>query len=157
MKEVFFYKCEYCGELFESKEDCKAHESLHRAVIKANVMFRQGIPLGKINKEVHLWDDNMIKGFEGVTKFTSIKNKGSSKNASCKVIVRLLDDTVTFCKPKYPLVSSVEELVSTLDQTEVVNMIDDYTEFLYKKYGDDIWSAIPNDGKLSRKHKTKGR
>ena len=42
MEVVTRYRCEYCGELFYSEEECLRHEERHRKINKANEMLNDG-------------------------------------------------------------------------------------------------------------------
>jgi hypothetical protein len=55
MKEVIRYQCEYCGDLFSTKEFCLEHEDKHDRIIKANQMLKSGFSLGRIQRECNIW------------------------------------------------------------------------------------------------------
>lgn len=55
MEVVTRYRCEYCGELFYSEEECLRHEERHRKINKANEMLNDGFTLKEINDECEIW------------------------------------------------------------------------------------------------------
>lgn len=55
MKQVTKYQCEYCGELFNTEDNCLEHEDKHNRIIKANQMLKTGFSLGKIQNECNIW------------------------------------------------------------------------------------------------------
>ena len=55
MKEVTKYKCDYCGDLFDSETECIQHEKRHKMIDKANQMLKNGHTLKEIQDECNIW------------------------------------------------------------------------------------------------------
>jgi len=55
MKKVIKYKCDHCGDLFDSEETCLEHEDRHERIYKANRMLRAGCTLKEIQDECNIW------------------------------------------------------------------------------------------------------
>ncbi len=55
MEKVIRYKCNYCGELFYTEEECLKHEQRHLDIEKANQMLEDGATLQEINDVCHIW------------------------------------------------------------------------------------------------------
>lgn len=55
MKKVIKYKCDCCGDLFDSEEACLEHEDRHERIYKANRMLRDGCTLKEIQDECNIW------------------------------------------------------------------------------------------------------
>lgn len=55
MKKVIKYKCEYCGELFDTEKQCLEHEDRHDRVLHANQMLQDGCTLKQIQDECNIW------------------------------------------------------------------------------------------------------
>ena len=66
MKKVIKYKCDHCGELFDSEKRCLEHEERHERVWKANTMLKEGKTLKEIQVECNIWD-NVPEYLEDVT------------------------------------------------------------------------------------------
>ena len=49
------YKCEECGDLFKTEENCAEHEDRHKRTDKANEMLKKGYTLEEIQKACKLW------------------------------------------------------------------------------------------------------
>lgn len=67
MKKIEMFKCEHCGELFLSEEQCLKHEKKEESIIEANKMLQNNCSLGEINNKCHLWEE-LPPHLEGVTK-----------------------------------------------------------------------------------------
>lgn len=57
MKKVIKYRCDYCGDLFDSEEYCLEHEDRHKRIEKANQMLKNGHTLKQIQDECQIWYD----------------------------------------------------------------------------------------------------
>lgn len=57
MKKVIRYKCDHCGDLFDSEEYCLEHENRHKRIDKANQMLQNGQTLKQIQDECQIWYD----------------------------------------------------------------------------------------------------
>ena len=55
MKKITMYKCDYCGKLINTTEECAEHEQRHRNVDGANKMLRNGATLEEINHRYGIW------------------------------------------------------------------------------------------------------
>ena len=55
MEKVIRFKCEYCGNLLYTREECADEEQRHRDINTANEMLNEGKTLGEINKKLHIW------------------------------------------------------------------------------------------------------
>lgn len=55
MEKVIKYKCDECGELFDTPEKALAHEIRHERIEKANEMLNEGYTLKQINDECEIW------------------------------------------------------------------------------------------------------
>lgn len=55
MEKVIKYKCDHCGELFDTEKLCISHERRHQKVDKANEMLRNGAMLQEINDACCIW------------------------------------------------------------------------------------------------------
>ena len=55
MKKVEIYKCDYCGEIFNTAEEIAKHEQRHRDIDNANKMFQKGATLEQINQRCYIW------------------------------------------------------------------------------------------------------
>lgn len=55
MKKVIMYKCEQCGDLFDSEKRCIEHEYRHKMINKANKMLEYGHTLKEIQEECNVW------------------------------------------------------------------------------------------------------
>ena len=55
MEKVIKYKCDECGELFDTPEMALAHEIRHERIEKANEMLNEGCTLKQINDECEIW------------------------------------------------------------------------------------------------------
>ena len=55
MKQVIKYRCDHCGDLFDSEEMCLKHEDRHERIYKANQMLRDGHTLKEIQDECGIW------------------------------------------------------------------------------------------------------
>lgn len=55
MQRIIQYKCDYCGECFDSDKLCQNHEEMHKRVIKARQLLEKGCTLSQINKECNIW------------------------------------------------------------------------------------------------------
>lgn len=54
MEKITVYKCDYCGKLIDTQEECAKHEQRHRNVEGANEMLRSGGDLGRNQSKI--WD-----------------------------------------------------------------------------------------------------
>ena len=54
-KKIEQWKCELCGETFDTEKDCIMHEDRENKVSKANDMLQKGCTLKEINDKVHVW------------------------------------------------------------------------------------------------------
>lgn len=50
------YKCEYCGKLINSAEECAKHEQWHRNIEYANDMLSEGATLEQIDQRYGIWN-----------------------------------------------------------------------------------------------------
>lgn len=57
MKQIIKYKCDHCGDLFDSADYCLEHEDRHKRIEKANEMLQNGHTLKQIQDECEIWDD----------------------------------------------------------------------------------------------------
>lgn len=55
MEKITVYKCDYCGKLIDTQEECAKHEQRHRNVEGANEMLRSGATLEEINQRYGIW------------------------------------------------------------------------------------------------------
>ena len=55
MEKVIKYKCNYCGDLFDSEERCYEHEDRHKRIYRANKMLEDGFTLKEIQDECDIW------------------------------------------------------------------------------------------------------
>lgn len=55
MEKIIVYKCDYCGKLIDTQEECAKHEQRHRNVEGANEMLRSGATLEDINQRYGIW------------------------------------------------------------------------------------------------------
>lgn len=55
MKQVIKYKCDHCGDLFDSEKECLEHEDRHERIYKANKMLQEGYTLKEIQDECNIW------------------------------------------------------------------------------------------------------
>lgn len=55
MEKVIKYKCEHCGDLFNTPQECEAHESRHIAIETANALLRDGKTLQEIQEVTGVW------------------------------------------------------------------------------------------------------
>lgn len=55
MRKIIQYKCDYCGDCFDSDKTCQTHEEMHKRVIRARQMLENGCTLSQINKECNIW------------------------------------------------------------------------------------------------------
>lgn len=67
MKKVIKYKCDHCGELFDSEDRCLQHEDRHEKIYKANQMLEDGHTLKEIQDECNIWR-KVPEHLENVTK-----------------------------------------------------------------------------------------
>lgn len=56
MKKVVKYKCDYCGELFDSEKMYFEHEDRHQRIGKANQMLEDGYTLKEIQSACDIWN-----------------------------------------------------------------------------------------------------
>lgn len=57
MEKVTMYRCEYCGNLFDTAELSAKHEQRHRNIDGANEMLREGATLEQINQRYKIWSN----------------------------------------------------------------------------------------------------
>ncbi len=57
MKKIVKYRCDYCGDLFDSEEYCLEHEDRHIRIDRANQMLKNGHTLKEIQAECKIWYD----------------------------------------------------------------------------------------------------
>lgn len=57
MEKVTMYRCEYCGNLFDTAELSAEHEQRHRNIDGANEMLREGATLEQINQRYGIWSN----------------------------------------------------------------------------------------------------
>ena len=55
MEKVIKYRCNHCGDLFDSEEICLEHEDRHERIYKANQMLKDGCTLKEIQDECNIW------------------------------------------------------------------------------------------------------
>lgn len=55
IEKVIKYKCLYCGDLFNSEEECISHENRHKRIEKANKMLDEGYTLQEIQDSCDIW------------------------------------------------------------------------------------------------------
>ena len=55
MEKVIKYRCEDCGELFNTEESCLEYEDRHLRVRKANEMLDEGHTLKEIQDTCNIW------------------------------------------------------------------------------------------------------
>lgn len=55
MQKVIRYKCDKCGKLFYTEEQCFDHEEMHKRIDKANRMLKDGHTLKEIQEECRIW------------------------------------------------------------------------------------------------------
>lgn len=67
MRKIIQYKCDYCGDCFDSDKTCQMHEEMHKRVIRAREMLENGCTLSQINKECNIWR-RIPEHLEDVTK-----------------------------------------------------------------------------------------
>ena len=56
MEKVTKYRCDGCGKLFNTPEQCLAHEIRHEKIQKANKMLEEGYTLKEIQDECDIWE-----------------------------------------------------------------------------------------------------
>jgi hypothetical protein len=66
-EKVIKYKCEHCGELFDSEQRCISHEDRHTKIHKANEMLNGGCSLKEIQDVLKIWGE-LPKYLENVNK-----------------------------------------------------------------------------------------
>lgn len=54
MEKVIKYRCDWCGKLLDSEEECLSHENLHERIEEANKMLREGYTLQSINEKCNV-------------------------------------------------------------------------------------------------------
>lgn len=55
MEKITVFKCEYCGKLLNTPEECLKHEQRHRYIEGANEMLESGSTLEQINQRYNIW------------------------------------------------------------------------------------------------------
>jgi len=55
MEKIIRYKCNHCGDLFYTEDECVKHEQRHLDIEEANQMLKDGATLQEINDICHIW------------------------------------------------------------------------------------------------------
>lgn len=72
MEKVIKYKCSGCGELFDTPEQCLAHEIRHKQIRRANEMLKEGCTLKEIQEKCNIWY-SIPEYLENITKDNCFK------------------------------------------------------------------------------------
>ena len=72
MEKVEMYRCDYCGQLFDTAEESGKHEQRHRNIDGANEMLQKGASLELINQRYGIWD-KLPDYLKEVTKYNCFK------------------------------------------------------------------------------------
>lgn len=67
MEKVIKYRCNFCGDLFDSRMKCLEHEDRHGKIRLANEMFKEGHSLKEIQDKCNIWS-SVPEYLEDVTK-----------------------------------------------------------------------------------------
>jgi len=67
MEVVTRYRCEHCGELLKTEQECLEHENRHLMITKANEMLKNGSTLKEINDETSIWKYGVPEHLHNVT------------------------------------------------------------------------------------------
>lgn len=67
MEVVTRYRCEHCGELLRSEEECLKHEERHFMINEANKMLKNNATLEEINRKTGIWEYGVPEYLKEVT------------------------------------------------------------------------------------------